>query len=34
VLGPTLMQPAIDVGVKYKLIPKPLDAATVIANPT
>jgi NitT/TauT family transport system substrate-binding protein len=32
VLVPALMQPAIDVGVKYKLIPKPLDATTVIVN--
>jgi NitT/TauT family transport system substrate-binding protein len=33
VLTPPLIQPVIDVAIKYKLIPKPLDAATVITNP-
>ena len=32
VLSPSLVQPVIDVAVKYKLIPRPLDAASVIAN--
>lgn len=32
VLTPALVQPAIDVAVKYKLIPQPLDAASVITN--
>jgi NitT/TauT family transport system substrate-binding protein len=31
-LVPSLVQPVIDVAVKYKLIPKPLDAATLITN--
>lgn len=32
VLTPSLVQPVIDVAVKYKLIPKPLDAASLITN--
>ena len=31
-LVPSLIQPVIDVAVQYKLVPKPLDAATVITN--
>jgi hypothetical protein len=34
VLAPPLVQPVIDVAVKYKLIPRPLDATTVITNVT
>lgn len=33
VLVPQLIQPVIDVAVKYKLIPEPLEATTVITNP-
>jgi NitT/TauT family transport system substrate-binding protein len=32
-LAPPLIQPVIDVALKYKLVPRPLDAATVIVNP-
>lgn len=31
-LTPALLQPVIDVAVQYKLIPKPIDAASVISN--
>ena len=33
-LTPALVQPVLDVGVKYKLIPRPLDAGSVITNLT
>ncbi len=34
VLTPQLVQPVIDVAVKYKLVPKPIDAAALITNPS
>ena len=33
-LAPQLVQPVIDVAVKYKLIPKPIDATALITNPS
>jgi endonuclease V-like protein UPF0215 family len=31
-IDPAQIQPVIDAGVKYKLIPQPLDIASVIAK--